>query len=175
MNVVTVRRGPVILPRRRFRPGTLAIAATVMALPLGACHGLIGRQCSQGDSISDKELVGGAIDKIVRQSLANNRPNEVQYRSRIEFINANSSCCYVELPSSYAGKGFSLPMRQEVRVAIIYRRLKVGETPYSLRRVTVGPCPEDADESETLLNPDQYRASRNWKWNWRVRWQEARS
>lgn len=54
-------------------------------------------------------------------------------------------------------------------MAIRYRRSESGATPYAIRYINVGPCPNDMEESERLLTDEQYRQSNNWRWNWRVR------
>lgn len=140
------------------------------ALATGSCSGFgpFGR-CPEGASISDRQLIGIAVRKLVLQSQSPGHPEWVRYESVADFFARNPDCCFVTKPENYSGGQIDLPFSGEMELAIRYRRFSEGSEPYSIRHVVAGPCPTDAEESEHPLTASQYNASKNWRWSWRVR------
>ena len=146
---------------------SVALSALTLTTACGG-FGPFGR-CEEGASISDRALVEIAVRKIVGSSQSPDYPEFVRYRSVADFFERNPDCCFVTRPDNYAGGGFSLPLDGEIEIAIRYRHTQTGDKPYRLRHVAIGPCPTHMEESDQHLTAAEYEASKNWRWNWRVR------
>src|SRR3954462_10425669 len=133
-----------------------------LAAGLASCSPAKLVRCEEGPVVTDRKLVDLAADKIVRQSLASS-DQEVRYASLAAFYHQNPACCYVSKPDNFSGGTMILPFDGEVELTIRYRREVSSPTPYRLRRVAMGPCPSDAEESEQRLTLRQQRESARYK------------
>ena len=146
-------------------------ASIVCAVLLTSCSDGFGpfATCPEGDSVSDRELVEVAVDKLVREIRASKRSGEVHYQSTREFYERNPACCYIEEPSGRAGDELSLPFRDQVRLAIVFRRFEEGDKPYDFQHITIGRCLTHMEESGRLLSEVEFRRLLISKWEWKVR------
>lgn len=135
------------------------------SLSLCACSDGFGpfATCPEGSSISDRALVDVAVGKLVREIRASRHPGGVHYQTVPEFYAHNPSCCSIEKPEAIHEPLIQLPLSEETEITILYKRMNVGDTPYSYRYVSVGPCPTHMEEAERYLTAEQFSRAKTSK------------
>jgi hypothetical protein len=176
VNITTYRPGHAADRRtcdNQASCGGMNMAGKVLTL-LASCAALAScgapgvRNCGKEASITDREIVNQVVSRIIMEGPRSSLTPRVQYATVEDFFRRNPSCCFITRPSPTPARTFQLPLQSEVEVTIRYRRLVSGERPYSLRHVTIGPCPRDHDDSELPITMEEYNRSQNWRWDWRV-------